>query len=161
MDPVLQAQYDLALAIAGKAHAGHVDQAGAPYIEHPKAVAAMCRRDACKVIALLHDVIEDGGETEESLVAQGVLPEIARRVRLLSNIDGKDYLEYVRAAGADDLAREVKLADLTHNSDIRRIPRPTGRDWERLARYRRAFEVLGGEPVVPLPPLSELRKRFG
>ena len=48
-----------ALSIATEAHAGQVDKAGCDYIEHPKAVADRCPNRECRIVALLHDTIED------------------------------------------------------------------------------------------------------
>ena len=52
---------DVALAeeIAREAHFGAVDKAGKPYIEHPERVAGRLEHPRLKVIAWLHDVVED------------------------------------------------------------------------------------------------------
>ena len=36
----------------------------------------------------------------------------------------------------------MKLADLEDNMDIRRIPEPTQKDFDRLAKYRRSWATL-------------------
>jgi phage FluMu protein gp41 len=41
------------------------------------------------------------------------------------------------------------MADLRHNMDIRRLPQLTAKDYDRLARYRQAWEILtAGEEAI-------------
>ena len=58
---------DLALKIATEAHKGQVDKAGVAYIEHPKFVANLVNTEEEKIVALLHDVIEDTTVTLQDL----------------------------------------------------------------------------------------------
>lgn len=62
-----KAWIDLALRIATQAHKGQKDKGGNDYILHPIAVAEKVKHPYCKIVALLHDVIEDTEETEECL----------------------------------------------------------------------------------------------
>jgi hypothetical protein len=39
----------------------------------------------------------------------------------------------------------VKIADLEDNMDIMRIRELTGKDWERMKKYHRAWQRLKGE----------------
>lgn len=39
-------------------------------------------------------------------------------------------------------ARKVKLADLRDNPDLSRMAQPTGKDWQRIEKYRRAIDYL-------------------
>jgi len=48
-----------ALEIAYKAHIGQLDKGGSPYILHPVRVALHCQTEDEKIVALLHDVVED------------------------------------------------------------------------------------------------------
>jgi hypothetical protein len=48
----------------------------------------------------------------------------------------------VRRAAANSVAIRVKLADLEDNCNLSRIARPTKRDKQRIAKYRRAIEIL-------------------
>ena len=52
-----------ALQIAVKAHSGQTDKAGAAYIFHPIRVANRCKTDEERIVALLHDTIEDRKST--------------------------------------------------------------------------------------------------
>lgn len=133
--------YKLAQEIAIRAHAGQVDRAGEPYIRHPIAVSALVQGDTEKIVALLHDVVEDTPITLESIrVLFG--DTIADAVGLVTHEPGVDYFEYVRRAGTNPIAKAVKIADLTHNSDPRRMKNPTEKDARRLEKYAKALEIL-------------------
>ena len=67
----MQGLYNMALALATRAHEGQVDHAGAPYILHPIRVAERCRTMEAKIVALLHDTIEDTDLTPDFLLQQG------------------------------------------------------------------------------------------
>lgn len=135
-----------ALAFAEKAHAGQADKAGRPYILHPVAVAEMLPGDIQKTVALLHDVVEDTPVTLEALVAAGFPAEVVAAVALLTRRPGQDYTAYIEGIRANPLATAVKIADLRHNMDLSRLPRPTPEDLARREKYRRALALLtGGE----------------
>jgi guanosine-3',5'-bis(diphosphate) 3'-pyrophosphohydrolase len=57
--PVDEKLLALAIMIATKAHDGQFDKAGKPYILHPLAVMAQMDTLESKIVAVLHDAIED------------------------------------------------------------------------------------------------------
>jgi guanosine-3',5'-bis(diphosphate) 3'-pyrophosphohydrolase len=67
----LQALLERAIAITEQQHAGQVDKAGRPYIEHPLRVMNAMSSDAERIVAVLHDVIEDTNLTLNQLAAEG------------------------------------------------------------------------------------------
>lgn len=140
-----EALYEKALRIATKAHAGQKDKGGHPYINHPLAVAEKVSRPEEKVAALLHDVVEDTEITLEDLWKE-FPPCIVTAVDLLTKKKGPDYSpeKYLEAIRNNELARQVKLADLEHNMDIRRIPNPGEKDFRRLEKYQKNKEYLCG-----------------
>lgn len=138
--PLLQSE--IARAIAVDAHKGQADKAGRPYIEHSATVAAGVSGDVAKAVAWLHDVIEDTSLTFSDLEAAGIQPEVIAPLRLLTHDKSVPYMEYVAQVKANSVAREVKLADLRHNSDLSRLPCITKEDRERKAKYRRAIALL-------------------
>lgn len=135
-------QIEIAKSIAIQAHEGQLDKAGKPYIEHPRTVADAVEGDTAKAVSWLHDVVEDSSMTFEDLKAEGITPEIINHVRLLTHDKSVPYLDYIAAIKGDPVAREVKLADLRHNSDLSRLNTITDKDRERLARYQQALELL-------------------
>ena len=50
---------DKAAEICITNHAGQRDKAGAAYFQHPMRAAMRCQTDEEKIVALLHDTIED------------------------------------------------------------------------------------------------------
>lgn len=132
-----------AIAIALEAHQGQTDRYGRPYILHPLHVMLQMDGEAEMMAAVLHDVLEDSALTLEVLRDEGFPPAVLEVVRLLTHDAEKtSYQEYVRRLRPNPIAVKVKLADLRHNMDIRRMDRVEERDAERLEKYRRAWEIL-------------------
>ena len=136
--------YDKALQIAMRAHEGQKDKAGQDYVMHPIRVAERCDDPRAKVVALLHDTIEDTDVTADYLREEGFTEEIVEAVLAVTRREGEDYEAFVRRAAQNELGRMVKLADLEDNMDIRRLPELTDRDVERLRKYLRAWRCLIG-----------------
>jgi (p)ppGpp synthase/HD superfamily hydrolase len=98
-----------------------------------------------KVVGYLHDTVEDTEVTIEE-IREIFGDEIADAVALMTHADGVPYMDYVKEIGKNPLARKVKLADLTHNMDIRRIKDPGPKDYDRIEKkYKPAYEYLKGE----------------
>jgi len=131
-----------AIEIAAKAHAEQVDKAGEPYILHPLRLMLRMATEAERITAVLHDVVEDSGFTLDDLIAEGFAREIVHAVDALSKREGEDYMQFVRRASEDPIARRVKRADLEDNLNLTRIRKLTDRDLERVLRYHRALEIL-------------------
>ncbi|KJQ76702.1 HD domain-containing protein [Streptococcus oralis] len=143
MNTSKQPMLELALSIATKAHRGQFDKAGIDYIEHPIFVASQVDSEEEKAVALLHDVIEDSSVTAEELLNAGLPETVVTAVQILSKKKGQDYQTYLKTVKSNPLARAVKLADLKHNSDLLRLETITGKDLERLEKYKKAVDYLG------------------
>ncbi len=131
----------LAEQIATKAHKGQVDKAGMPYITHPQTVAGLVGGIDKKIVAWLHDTVEDTDVTVEYIREQ-FGDEIADAVDSMTHRPEETYDEYVDRLSKNPLARQVKLADLTHNMDLSRIVHPTEKDYKRVEKYKRVYEKL-------------------
>ncbi len=137
------ATLERAIAIASEAHAGQVDKGGQPYILHPLRLMFALDDPTDRIVAVLHDVVEDGDISPDDLqFGCGFSPEIAAAVDALSRRKGETYEDFITRAGANPIARRVKLADLEDNSDMKRIPNPTQKDWDRARKYARAITTL-------------------
>ena len=134
--------YDKALQIAVRAHKGQKDKAGHDYILHPIRVSERCDDPRAKIVALLHDTIEDTDVTAVYLREEGFTEEIVEAVLAVTRREGEEYNDYVRRAAQNELGRMVKRADLEDNMDIRRLPELTDRDVERLRKYLRAWQYI-------------------
>ena len=132
-----------AMKIAYRAHHGQVDKGGIPYIFHPYHLAEQMPDEYTTCVALLHDVVEDTDITLDEL-AKTFPREVIDALALLTHADGVDYYEYVAKIKDNPIAKTVKLADLTHNSDQTRMAGmadpATLKRWEE--KYRKAFEIL-------------------
>lgn len=134
--------YELALKIATEAHKGQVDKAGVPYINHPLTVASLVETEEEKIVALLHDTIEDTNITEQDLLNYGFSNKIVEAVKLLTHNKNVPYMDYVAKIKDNELARKVKIADLTHNSDLSRLKEITDKDKKRYEKYQKALLYL-------------------
>lgn len=107
----------LAEEIAIKAHAGQFRRGGVvPYIEHPRAVAKRVPGDPeAQVVAWLHDVIEDTGETEESLRAAGIPSHLVDAIVLMTKSRESTYEKYLDRIATSPLVTKVKIADMISN----------------------------------------------
>ncbi|MDR1605552.1 MAG: GTP pyrophosphokinase [Streptococcaceae bacterium] len=131
-----------AYLLAKAAHTGQVDKAGVDYIEHPKQVASFVATDEEKAVAFLHDTLEDTEVTEADLQAIGMPSSVIIAVKLLTHEKNQPYFTYLEDVKQNKLARTVKLADLTHNSDRSRLGKLTEDDEIRLKKYQKALEFL-------------------
>lgn len=140
--------YIAAFEIATRAHLHQKDIGGKPYIFHPITVSKQCQSSKAKIVALLHDVLEDSDITIEEIEREIPDKEILHAITLLTKKSqdkkGAGYVEYLRRIKADAIAREVKVADLVHNMDLSRLPRITERDTKRQDKYRQSLEFLSG-----------------
>lgn len=101
-----------ALDIAYKAHLGQTDKAGAPYILHPMRVAMHCETEEEKIVALLHDVVEDTSVTFEELKAEGFSDEVLTALKCLTRTEDEEYETFIRRVATNPLAIKVKIQDL-------------------------------------------------
>ncbi len=134
--------YNKALEIATEAHSGQLDKAGEDYIQHPLYVASLVATEKEKAVALLHDVIEDSSITKEDLLLSGIDPEVVEAVLILTKQPSDSYQSYLERVKGNELARIVKLADLTHNSNLSRLKKITKKDEDRLQKYAKTIEYL-------------------
>lgn len=138
-----------AIAIAEAAHAGQTDKAGQPYVGHPRRVMAHVETLEQRIVAVLHDVVEDSPAWSfERLRQEGFSERIVEAVDALTKRKSEAYEEAVRRSKSNPIARVVKLADVRDNMDMTRIPDPAPRDLARREKYVRAeAELLSPDPA--------------
>lgn len=132
----------MAIAIAKKAHAGQLDKAGKPYISHPLTVMAQMDTLESKIVAVLHDAIEDSDLKIEDLINQGFPEFITDAIAAITKRNSEPYEDYIVRVKSNAIACKVKIADVTHNMDISRIANPTEKDFQRLEKYRKVLQKL-------------------
>ena len=131
-----------AMVLAYEAHQGQYDKSGLPYVFHPFHLAEQMDTEEAVTAALLHDVAEDTDYTLEDLRSMGFPDTVTDALALLTHDPSVPYMEYVARLKSNPIARSVKLADLTHNSDLSRLPVVTEKDLERVEKYRKAIKLL-------------------
>jgi len=135
-----------AIDIATRAHAGTTDRQGQPYILHPLRVMLGVEGDDAKIVAALHDVVEDTEITLDDLRQEGFgLPVIDALERVTHDEDRQSYADYVIGCKGNDLATQVKLSDLADNASLQRVllrPDSFKKDSKRLHRYVLSYRYL-------------------
>ncbi len=131
-----------AIEIAARAHLGQADKGGEPYIMHPIRVMLRMATLEERIVAVLHDVVEDSDWTLETLEAEGFSHSVIQALEALTKRPGETRISAAHRAAANTVARAVKLADNAENSDLTRIPNPSAKDLERLEQYRQVRLIL-------------------
>lgn len=103
-----------ALKFSAQKHINHKRKNGNNYIIHPIRVSQEVFTETQKVIALLHDTLEDTETTYEELKKEfGV--EIAHAVLVLTKTNNESYEEYIERVKTNPDATAVKIADISDN----------------------------------------------
>ena len=142
-----------AIALAVEAHEGHRDGGGRPYILHPLRVMARVETDTERILAILHDTVENAGDrvTFDRLRQEGFPEEIIQAIDCLTRRDGEPYADMIERIAPNPLARRVKLADLADNLDLLRQSELNQAEFEGLQMRLRAWHRLksaSGEDTV-------------
>ena len=137
----LPTMLDKAEFLARKYHLYQFDKAGVAYIEHCKAVAAKLDGEDLKTIAYSHDLLEDT-DISEALLEKTFPKRIVDAIKTMTKPPEQDYFDYIENVSKNPLAKQVKIADLTHNSDLSRLKTITEDDLKRFEKYKKALALL-------------------
>ena len=133
------------IAFASEKHKNQFDKGGRPYILHPIAVAQFLETEDNELmtIGILHDVVEDCGVTYAQLTAEGFSLRVVEGVRGMTKIPGETIGENIARMQLNPDVIRVKLCDLRHNMDLRRLrPEPKEKDFDRMRKYIYMYDVL-------------------
>ena len=131
-----------AISLATEAHRDQKDKANAPYILHPLRVMLRMETETDRIIAMLHDVVEDSRVTLQELQRAGYSAEIVEAVKYLTKAKEEEYEDFIERIKGNTLAIKIKIADLEDNLNFERIKEPGEDDLKRYENYRRALAVL-------------------
>ncbi|MFS1518592.1 GTP pyrophosphokinase [Bacillus sp. SCS-151] len=131
-----------AIQIAVNGHLGQKDKGGNAYILHPLRVMHKVKTKNEKIVALLHDVIEDTNVTLDDLRIEGFSEEIIYAIDCVTKREHENYKDYIERVKKSQISRVVKLADLEDNCDLSRINNPTQKDIDRLNKYKKIIKKL-------------------
>ena len=135
-------ELETALQIALTAHKEQVDKGGHPYILHPLRLMHNVDSIEEKIVAVLHDVVEDTNVSFSDLESAGIPEVCIKALKFLTHDKNVPYMDYIKEIATDQIAKAVKLADLMDNSDLSRLKEVTEKDKERLKKYRIAIAFL-------------------
>jgi (p)ppGpp synthase/HD superfamily hydrolase len=131
-----------AIILATTSHAGQIDKGGNPYILHPLRVMLSMTTEESRIVAVLHDVVEDTNITLDDLRQQGFSEEIVTAIDCLTRKNDESYLQFIKRIKRNELAKAVKIADISDNKDLSRIASPTKTDLARIEKYNKALSIL-------------------
>lgn len=131
-----------ALRLCYEAHNGQLDKGGAPYVFHPMHLAEQMTTEEATIVALLHDVVEDTKYTLADIAALGFGDNVIEALALLTHDKSVSYNDYIAEIKSNDIAKQVKLADLAHNADLTRLNVITEKDIARQEKYLASIRTL-------------------
>lgn len=131
-----------ALKLCFEAHRDQTDKSGMPYVFHPFHLAEQMTDEYTVTVALLHDVVEDTDITFEDITGMGFPAEVTDALKLLTHDDAVEYMDYVAKIKHNPIAKAVKLADLSHNSDTSRLDVVDEKALKRVEKYAAAIKLL-------------------
>ena len=101
-------------------------------VQHPDA----------KIVAVLHDILEDTATSETDLRSLGFDENIIHAVLAVTKQDGESRFQAVQRTVKNPIACEVKLADLRDNMDLSRLPKISAKDLIRYKQYQKVQKIL-------------------
>jgi len=114
-------KFQSALLFATTEHSDQYDKAGFPYILHPIRVAACMDTEEEKVVAVLHDVVEDNEHITIQDIENQFGPDTARSVDAITRRDNEELKDYLDRVLTDEIATRVKIKDMEDNLHISRL----------------------------------------
>jgi len=116
-----------------------------PYVNHPIAVADMMDTDELKILAYLHDVIENTEAfltytiTGDKISYKGVLYDIDMRLNegleFMTHNKEMSYIDYIKNIARHKDLSKLKVADIVHNLSSNPSPRA-------VEKYMKAMSIL-------------------
>jgi (p)ppGpp synthase/HD superfamily hydrolase len=134
-----------AIGLACRAHHGqrYPSPEAEPYVHHLFRVMLAVSGFRTQMAAVLHDVLEDTQVTLDQLREARLPDDVLDAVVALTHRPENTYEQYIEQVAGDDLARQVKLADLADNLANNRRLAKTPDVVARIERYERAVDRLG------------------
>lgn len=142
-----------AISLAVDAHFNQTRRNGEPYILHPIRVMLKMQTEEQKIVAILHDVIEDTSLTEEDLYLYGFSENVIKAIMLLTKSKDCNYEAYIDFIRRNEIARKVKIEDIKDNLDLEQLDRISEKDIARSQKYIRALAEL-----IEAPKLKHIQK---
>ena len=132
-----------AIDFATKALEGKKDHGGQPMIAHALRMMDRVNTEEEKIIAVLHDVVEEGGCSFHDLKEAGFGQTVLEGVDVLTRRPNMKYFDYIDDISTNPMAARVKLAEMAENKDQDRVNKLSFQTYtleERLARVKKMLE---------------------
>lgn len=137
---------ETAIKIATEAFKGKTDKAGEPYIYHLISVSSKLSElgwgESVQAVAILHDLLEDCPEWNAKMLLEFFPSHVVESIECLTHKKGQSYEDYINQVMNNRVSTLVKIADLEHNMDIRRLEYLSDIDLRRLQKYHSAYKRL-------------------
>lgn len=136
------------IELACQRNNGQFDKGGQPYILHCLKVMHYVKSEdlEVKAIAVGHDLIEDTFDHVHPgmmfLINRGFSDGVIHGILAMTKRPGRTYDQYKEQVKSNQDAILVKMAELRHNSDIRRLKGVERKDIDRVAKYHAFYLEL-------------------
>jgi len=130
-----------AIDLAVDAYADQTDKGNATYIRHPLRVMEAVDTEPERIVAVLHDVVEDADYSLENIEKE-FGEEISDAVDALTRRDDESYMDFIDRSAANQIAKKVKIADIEDNMDLTRLDSVSESILQKQATYHDAWKKL-------------------
>lgn len=134
-----------AIEVATNALKDIKDDNGFPYIDHALRVMDKMDTEEEKIVAVLHDVLEDTEMSIQDLKQEGFSRTVLETVAMLTKRKDMTYFDYIDDILCSELASKVKIAEIEDNKDIKRVQKMSFQTYTLDQRAAKALLILRGE----------------
>ncbi len=126
------------------AYEGRKDKGITSKTERPPVVMPELPTEDARIVALLHDAIDDAPEAYgfERLKSEGFSEPVIAALEAITRNEDENYWDYLRRVADNDLAIDVMLAKLVRDSESDRRPSHTAKDAANGEQNRKASAYL-------------------
>lgn len=136
-----------AIEVATEALQGKQDENGRPYVEHALRVMEKMDTEEEKIVAVLHDVVEDSEMSMADLSTYGFSRPVLEAVEQLTKRKDMTYYEYIEDISCSPLATKVKIAEVEDNKDVVRVNKMSFKTYSLEERAAKTIKLLNHELV--------------
>lgn len=129
-------------------HQQQYDKAGKPYIGHPLRVMQNVQTNDEKIVAVLHDILEDTPTSISELIEMGFNHNIINAIVAVTKQDCENRFQAAQRTAKNHMACTVKLADLHDNMDLSRLSTIRAKDLERFKQYQKVETILFNAQMI-------------
>lgn len=141
MEEHMKNQLDIAIKLASYYHSGQRDKNDEIYILHPLRIMFQVDTYEEKIVAVLHDILEDTECTVDILREKGFSEEIITALIAITRKKDEQYIPYIYRVEENSIASNIKIKDLVDNLSRK------GAAVSLRYRYMQALSILCKEEI--------------